>query len=130
MVHGTAGSIGFLALVANIPVLFPQLLGMTWLINIVLYVLVILAALGGISVILGGILLTRERLVTGRLLIMLGAGTGLIGLLISLGQIVYAFGLGALVSFLMVASQSAGWVAVVLSIVAQMTAGKRKGTSS
>lgn len=130
IIHGATGSIGLFALITEIPTLFPQLAGIAWLINIVLYVLVFLAGLGGISVILGGTLLAGGRLSTGKLLIMLGAGMGLIGLLISLGQILLTFGLVALMNFLMLAAQSAGWVGVVLSIIARMTAGKSKQTGS
>jgi hypothetical protein len=128
--HGATGSIGFLQLIADIPTLFPQLLGIVWLIKLVLYVLIFLAGLGGISVIIGGFFLTKGRLTSGKFLIMLGAGLGLIGLLVSLGQILYTSGFGALVSFIMVASQSAGWVGAVLSIIARMTAGKSKQTGS
>jgi hypothetical protein len=103
---------------------------MIWLINILLYALTFLAGLGGISVIAGGCLLAMGRVSTGKLLIMLGAGMGLIGLLVSLGQIVYVSGAGALISYLMLASQSAGWVGTVLSIIARMTAGKKKESSS
>ncbi len=128
--NGATGSIGFLQLVADIPTLFPQLLGIMWLINLVLYVSFFLAGLGGISVIIGGSLLTKGRLRTGKLLIGLGAGLGLIGLLVSLGEMLYTSGLGAVVSFIMVASQSAGWVGAVLSIIARLTAGKSKQTAS
>ena len=128
--NGATGSIGYLQLIADIPVLFPQLLGTLWLINIILYVLVFLAGLGGIGVIIGGFLLTKGRLSSGKLLIGLGAGLGLIGLLVSLGQLLYTSGLGAVVNFVMVASQSAGWVGTVLSIIARLAAGKSNQTTS
>ena len=124
LTHGATGGLGFLQLIADIPLLFPQLVSMIWLINLILYVLAFLAGLGGVSVILGGFILTKERLSTGKLLIGLGAGMGPIGLLVSLAQILYTSGLGALVSFLMVASQSAGWVGTVISIFARQTAKK------
>jgi hypothetical protein len=130
IIQGATGGIGLFALIADIPTLFPELAAITWLINLVLYVLVFLAGLGGVSVILGGVLLAGGRLSTGKLLIMLGAGMGLIGLLISLGQILYTFGLAALMSFLILSAQSAGWVGVILSIIARMTAGKKKETGS
>ncbi len=47
-------------------------------------VLIIIAALGGLSVICGGILIWRGRVTPGKILIFLGAGGGLIGLLINI----------------------------------------------
>lgn len=130
IIQGATGSIGLIALIEDIPTLFPELAPIAWIINLILYVLLFLAGLGGVSVILGGMLLAGGRLSTGKLLIMLGAGMGLFGLLISLGHVLLTFGPVGLMNYLMLAAQSAGWVGIVLSVVARMIAGKKKESSS
>ncbi len=51
-------------------------------IKIFLLVILFLASLGGITVILGGILINKERLTLGKFLIAIGAGVGLISVII------------------------------------------------
>ncbi len=58
------------------------LIGEHQLIIIIFAFLIFMGALGGISVIFGGILIGKGRLTTGKILIFLGTGTGLIGLII------------------------------------------------
>jgi len=73
-------------------------------INILAYILITVASLGGLIVILGSLLFTTKHVRAGRLLIALGAGFGLIGLilfiLVNLEKVETAFlggiGLGAL----------------------------------
>ena len=120
----TVGSIGFLQLIADIVASIPALEDYLWLINMILYVLLFLAGLGGISVIIGGVLLTGARVGTGKFIIGLGAGMGLIGLVISLIEIIWTSGFGTLVNFLLLAAQSAGWVGATLTIIARQTAKK------
>ncbi|MEF8873465.1 MAG: hypothetical protein V5A88_02205 [Candidatus Thermoplasmatota archaeon] len=47
-------------------------------------VLIFFAGLGGISIIIGGILVLRDQFDIGRILILLGVGIGVLGLVISL----------------------------------------------
>lgn len=54
------------------------------LLEVVLHVLMVLASLGGAAVVLGGYLFTRDRVVAGKLLVFLGAATGLVGLVIGI----------------------------------------------
>jgi len=88
------------------------------IIQIVFAILIFLASLGGISVIIGGFLIGKEKLGTGRFLTLLGVGMGIIGLIIS---IFYAYTEGGLDiwSFF-----SVGFIGIVLSIVARRMAKK------
>jgi hypothetical protein len=53
-------------------------------------ILILLASLGGIAVILGGVLIYLEFIFAAKILIALGAGIGIFGLLIGLGLAWYA----------------------------------------
>lgn len=70
---GIYGLIPWIALVLGFP---PEILAV---INLVLLVLNLIASLGGIAVIIGALLVAKERIGTGKLFIGLGAGMGLIG---------------------------------------------------
>jgi hypothetical protein len=76
-------------------------------------VLIIIAALGGVAVIIGGILIGTNREDPGKLLLTLGAGLGLIGFILSL---IVAINTGSLTigGFL-----SIGAIGLVLSIIAR-----------
>jgi len=87
-------------------------------IQIVFAILIFIASLGGISVIVGGILIGKDNVGTGKFLITLGAGLGIIGLIVS---IYYAYVEGALNvwSFF-----SIGFIGLILSIIARIIAKK------
>ncbi len=55
-----------------------------FVVQIIFAILIFIASLGGLSVIIGGLLIGRSKIVTGKLFIVLGAGLGLIGLIISI----------------------------------------------
>ena len=87
--------------------------------EIVLYIFVILifiASLGGLAVIIGGILIGTNKVRTGKLVIALGAGLGLIGLIVSIiiGITQGSFTLNSLITI--------GAIGLILSIVARMLA--------
>ncbi len=83
--------------------------------ELVFKILIILAALGGITVILGGLLIYKNFFRSGRFLIMLGAGIGLIGLII---QASLAYMNGTFGEFSAWASTSIQGLGVLLSIIA------------
>jgi hypothetical protein len=92
-------------------------LGGHWAIILLFQVLILIASLGGVAVICGGILIGAGRTAIGKLLIALGTGTGLIGLLLVIvlpsfqqGDIKLALG------------TSSGIVGIILSILARMIA--------
>jgi hypothetical protein len=87
--------------------------------EIVMYIFVILifiASLGGISVIIGGLLIGKNKVRTGKFIIALGAGLGLIGLIVSIivGLTEGDLTLNTLISL--------GAIGLILSIVARMMA--------
>jgi hypothetical protein len=77
-----------------------------------------LVSLGGITVIFGGLLLLAKRRSTGRLLIAMGGGAGLIGLCLALGYYLYVNGPAG------VSAHAGYWIGLVLAVVARRVAGK------
>jgi hypothetical protein len=89
------------------------------IIQLVFVILILIASLGGIAVIAGGILIAKNRLITGRLIIAIGVGLGLIGLIFS---IILAIMEG---EFTITSFFTIGAVGIMLSIVARMIAKKQ-----
>ena len=87
-------------------------------IQIVFAILIFIASLGGISVIVGGILIGKDNVGTGKFLITLGAGLGIIGLIVSIYYAYIEGGLNVWSFF------SIGFIGLILSIVARMMAKK------
>jgi len=88
------------------------------IIQYVFVILIFIASLGGIAVIIGGLLIGKDKIRTGKFIIALGAGLGLIGLIFSV--IVAYLGESLTIgSFL-----SIGAIGLILSIVARMIAKK------
>ena len=85
-----------------------------FIIQIIFAVLIFIASLGGISVIIGGLLVGNEKIRTGKLFITLGAGLGLIGLIFSIVVAIMENNL-VIGSFF-----SVGFLGLILSIVARM----------
>ena len=82
---------------------------------LILKILIYLAALGGISVILGGIMMYLDFPLAAKILIFLGAGIGVIGLLIGL---LTAWWGGEMDQYIDALTSTIGGVGVILSIVA------------
>ena len=113
------GSVGFLADIATYAMTyFPT---SAEVVTFILNVLVYIAGLGGIAVVIGGILFLMNRIGTGKFIIGLGAGIGLIGLIIMLVEAVMAGGVEALLDVVTLISQSIAWIGVILSIIARRT---------
>ena len=89
-----------------------------YLVHIIFTILIFIASLGGIAVILGGYLLGQDKVRTGKFFISLGAGLGLIGLIISL-WIASSEGNLTIGSFF-----SIGTIGLILSIVARFSVKK------
>jgi hypothetical protein len=84
------------------------------IVQFVFAILIFIASLGGLSVIAGGILIGKNKIRTGKFLILLGAGMGLIGLIFSV-VVAYVEGSLTLGSFF-----SIGTIGLVLSIIARL----------
>ena len=86
--------------------------------SIILMIFTIVALGGGISVIIGAILVSRDKIGLGKFIIGLGAGMGLIGLIIFLITSMLAGTVLAVVIGLI--NGSYGFLGVVLTIIARM----------
>jgi len=86
--------------------------------SIILLIFSIVAMGGGISVIIGAILVSREKIGLGKFIIGLGAGMGLIGLIIFLITSILAGTVLAVTSGLI--NGSYGFLGVVLTIIARL----------
>lgn len=85
-------------------------------VQIVFVILIFIASLGGISVIIGGLLIGKNKVRTGKFTISLGAGMGLIGLIVSIVMAVVAN------SLIIGEFMSIGGIGLFLSIVARVVA--------
>jgi hypothetical protein len=84
------------------------------IIQIVFVVLIFIASLGGIAVIMGGVLLGKDKIGTGKFLISLGTGFGFIGLIFSI-VVAYMEDNLTISSFLTI-----GAIGLILSIFARL----------
>ena len=120
IVAGVTGSAGIVG--AAIEYLIGQLEGPAAdILSIVLQALNFIADLGGVAVIFGGILIYIKRKRFAKFIISIGAGMGLIGFLITLIS-AFLHGWAYTLYFLLIISQSVGWIGVILSIAATLLA--------
>ncbi|MHA2425306.1 MAG: hypothetical protein ACXAEF_10990 [Candidatus Thorarchaeota archaeon] len=117
---GSIGVFEYLEILYGIP----ELADFVPIIQMLLYILGIIAAAGGLSVIVGGYLMTTARFGMGKFIVGIGAGMGLIGLIIDLAKLFYVSGAAAVFNLLVLLSQSMGWIAIIVTIVARQIAKK------
>ena len=85
-----------------------------YIVQIIFAVLIFIASLGGLSVIIGGLLIGKDIVRTGKLFIILGAGLGLIGLIVSIIVVIMEK------NFTIVGFFSVGAIGLILSIIARL----------
>jgi hypothetical protein len=120
LLAGATGSTGIIG--AILEFLIENLGGATAdLLTLILQALNIIAGLGGISVIIGGYLITKKRARTAKFIIGLGAGMGLIGFLIILAS-AFLNGWVSVINLIVIISQSIGWIGILFAIAATVTA--------
>ena len=85
----------------------------------IFWILIFIAALGGLAVIIGGLLIYKEHVVIGKILITLGAGIGIIGLIIGIITSVYS---GKADTFFSWLTTSFAGIGVILTIIARFMA--------
>jgi len=85
-----------------------------YIVQMIFAVLIFIASLGGLSVIIGGLLIGKDKIRTGKSFIILGAGLGLIGLIVSIivAVIENNFTIGSFFSI--------GAIGLILSIIARL----------
>jgi len=119
---GATGSVGIIGTVLEY--LIANLGGATAdILSLFLQVLSFVADLGGVAVIIGGSLLMNERITTGKFVITLGAGMGLFGFLLTVAS-AFLHGWASVINFVIVITQSIGWIGVILAIAATLIARK------
>jgi len=89
-----------------------------YIVHIIFAILIFIASLGGISVIIGALLIGKNKILIGKFVIAIGAGLGLIGLIFTL-IVAYAEENLTVSSFF-----SIGAIGLILSIVARALAKK------
>lgn len=115
IIVSATGNIGFfemLKLLAEVD----EITEFYWIVEMLLNILTYIAALGGIAVIIGALLIMKSREGTGKFVIGIAVGMSLIGLSIQLATLIYFSGVVAAVNFFILASQSLGWIGVFLTI--------------
>ena len=88
-------------------------------VHIIFAILILIASLGGIAVIIGGLLIGKNKVRSGKLLITIGVGLGIIGLIFTLWM---AYSQGNLT---MNSLMSIGFVGIILSIIARFMPEKK-----
>ena len=88
------------------------------IVQIIFAILIFIASLGGISVIIGGFIIWKDKIRTGKFMISLGAGFGIIGLIFSIIVMIFEN------NFTITTFFSIGSIGLILSIVARILAKK------
>jgi hypothetical protein len=86
----------------------------------ILLILQNIATLGGIAVIIGALLFTTNRVGTGKFIVGIAAGMGIVGLIILIYNMYMAMGFDALFEIYNLLSNSFGMLGVVLTIIGRM----------
>ncbi len=119
---GAVGSVGIweelILLAQSLAPEFAQIL------SYILFILTNIATMGGVAVIIGAILLTTNRVGTGKFIIGIAAGMGIIGFIILVYNMYLAIGFAALLEIYNLLSNSMEILGVVLTIVGRMMAKK------
>ncbi|MFX0045493.1 MAG: hypothetical protein ACFE8Z_06570 [Candidatus Hermodarchaeota archaeon] len=126
IISSAAGDVGFLDTIAVIVASIPELQPFLETLEIIRFALGGLASLGGNIVIIGGFLLTIDRVTTGKILIGLGAGMGIFGLVIQIGTLAYTTGLGVAYDWLKAFATTTSGAGVLCTIAARLFARKAK----
>jgi len=117
------GSIGMYGtIISFVADQYPEMVG---ILDNLLLILSFIAGLGGIGVIIGAFMLTTDRVGTGKFVIGIAAGMGLVGLVIVLAQNFMLAGTSGVVDYVnLMISQGSGWIGAVLAILGRKMAGK------
>jgi hypothetical protein len=126
IISGAVGNVGIVDTIAEIAATIPELAPYLPTIELVRQALGILASFGGNIVLIGGFLLTIEQLQLGKFLVGAGAGMGIFGLIINIGQTLYTTGLDATLNWITGMAMTMNGAAILLTILARMMAGKSK----
>jgi len=121
LIGGSTGMAGFLRELSNI--VQDLMGGENQAVATIFWILIIIATLGGLAVIIGGLLIYKNHIIIGKILITLGAGMGIIGLIISL---ISALAQGETIQFFSWLTTSFLGVGIILTLVARFMAKRDK----
>jgi len=115
---GTRGSIGVYGIILSTIASFVEDTIIVSILDVVTLILILLASLGGVSVILGGYLIRKSQVILGKFIIAIGAGIGIPGLLLTVLTLIVTR------DFFSVIAQHGiiGWAGIFLSLVARAKA--------
>ncbi len=116
--NGIAAILAVFTFLHSIPALSPYFI----VIDLILLILFIIAWSGGIAIIIGGYLLTTTHVRSGKFIIAIAAGFGLISLILVLLWVQFTYGLGGLLVLTYLILHSAWAIAIILTIVARSLA--------
>jgi len=117
LIAGGTGMVNFLIELSDI---VQELLGgSNELVSTIFWILIFIAALGGIAVMIGGFLIYKNRTIAGKIFVTLGAGMGIIGLLLGL---ISAAVQGEELAYYAWLTTSFMGIGIVLSLVARYVA--------
>ena len=119
--HFTGGinTIAFLIIFLNgIPALDPYI----FIINVILFILLLIAWSGGAGIIIGGLLLTTSQVRLGKFIIAIAAGFGLISFILVILWVVLVYGVAALLLLSWLIINIPWALGLVLTIIARSTA--------
>jgi hypothetical protein len=102
----------------SLPPLTPYIL----LITIVMMILWFIALSGGIAVMLGGYLLTRDHVTLGKFLITISAGFGLISFILAILWVIFVAGWAGLLVYTWLILNTSWALGLVLTIIARTMA--------
>lgn len=117
VIAGGTGMVGFLNDLKNYLIDFFG--SSNQIVDIIFWILILIASLGGIAVMLGGYLFYKEHIRTGKVLINLGAGFGVISLIIGL---VGALSQGNEIQFFSWLTSSFMGIGILLAIISGFVA--------
>jgi len=125
-----AGAVGSAGIWENLILLAQSLApGFADIMAYILLILTNIATLGGVAAIIGAILLTTNRVGTGKFIIGIAAGMGIIGFLTLIFNMYMASGLTFVLELYNLLSNSMESLGVVLTIIGRMLAKKPEKTA-
>ena len=120
IVSGTSGPIGiYLIILDKLPLFINDTLILSVTAFVALF-LIVLSSLGGFTVMIGGYLVYKNHITTGKLLIGLGAGVGIPWLIFMLFTVMATQELSSVIT----QHSLAGWIGIIASFVARLIAEK------
>jgi len=125
-----AGAVGSAGIWENLILLAQSLApGFADIMAYILLILTNIATLGGVAAIIGAILLTTNRVGTGKFIIGIAAGMGIIGFLTLIFNMYMASGLTFVLELYNLLSNSMESLGVVLTIIGRMLAKRPEKTA-